>query len=107
VQFVVGGALSWHLHAFNLRREVPACADLDERVLAALRDGHWEALAGLAAKPGRTAHAEAGLRHLEVLRGFLFAGDVMGTVLEREQLPGIGSALVEFPVVSETGDTGD
>jgi len=104
--FVVGGALSWHLHAFNLRRDVPECVELDTRVLAALKAAHWDELATLVAKYGAKAHPEASLRHLEVLRGFVVLGSTPGHVIEREQLPGIGTALVEFPLDVESGDAG-
>lgn len=98
VAFVVGGALSWNLHAFNLRRDTPDCHALDERVLAALSSPDWEALEGLAARFADKARPEAGLRHLEVLRGFLLLDTARGDVLEHETSPGIGTALVEFPL---------
>jgi aromatic ring-opening dioxygenase catalytic subunit (LigB family) len=106
VAFVVGGALSWHLHAFNLRREVPECGELDARVLAAMKQAHWDELAAIAAQLGERARPEADLRHLEVLRGFLLLGSASGRVIERESLPGIGTALVEFRLEANGGDAG-
>ncbi len=104
--FVVGGALSWHLHAFNLRREVPECVALDERAIGAMRHGHWNELEAIAEQLGEKAHPEAALRHLEVLRGFLLLGTATGTLIEREALPGIGTALVEFPLATPGGGAG-
>ena len=95
VVFVVGGALAFNLHAFNLRRELAEAQDLDERVLDAVRLGQWGALAALDPKLIEKARPEAALHHLEVLRGFLL-GDLPGRVLERESSPGLGTALVEF-----------
>jgi len=106
VAFAVAGALSWNLHAFNLRREVPECEALDQRVLAALRDAEWSELEATVNRLGAKALPEADLRHLEVLRGFLVLGTAAGHVLEREQLPGIGTALVEFPIALDAGGAG-
>jgi aromatic ring-opening dioxygenase catalytic subunit (LigB family) len=102
VAFLVGGALSWNLHAFNLRREVPECAQLDARVLEALRRPQWDDLEAVAAKLGEKARPEADLRHLEVLRGFLMLDSARGDVLEHETSPGIGTALVEFQLQHAT-----
>lgn len=98
VAFVVGGALSWNLHAFNLRRDVAECHELDEGVLEALARPAWGELERLTARLGGRAHPEADLRHLEVLRGFLALDSVRGDVIEHETSPGIGTALVEFPL---------
>ena len=106
VAFAAAGALSWHLHAFNLRREVPECGELDARVLAVLGQARWDELEGIVARLGERAHPEASLRHLEVLRGFLGADAVPGHVIEREQLPGIGTALVEFALNPGEGGAG-
>ena len=95
--FVVGGALAFNLHAFNLRRDLVEARELDERVLDALRQGRWDALAELEPSLLEKARPEADLRHLEVLRGFLLA-DLRGRVLEHETSPGLGIALVEFPL---------
>jgi aromatic ring-opening dioxygenase catalytic subunit (LigB family) len=95
IVFVVGGALAFNLHAFNLRRELPETQALDERILDAVRRGRWSALAELDPELVEKAQPEAALRHLEVLRGFLL-GDLPGRVLERESSPGLGTALVEF-----------
>ena len=95
--FVAGGALAFNLHAFNLRRDLDEARELDERVLESLRTGKWSALAELDPPLLEKAQPEAELRHLEVLRGFLL-GDVRGRVLEHETSPGLGTALVEFPL---------
>jgi len=97
VAFVVGGALAFNLHAFNLHRDLEEAKELDERILDSLRTGHWSALAQLEPPLVEKAQPEASLRHLEVLRGFLL-GDVRGRVLEHESSPGLGTALVEFPL---------
>ena len=39
--FVVGGALAFNLHAFNLRRDLDEARELDERVLESMRSGRW------------------------------------------------------------------
>lgn len=98
VAFVVGGVLSYNLHAMNLRRDLPESRELDAAVLDALTRGAW-------GEVGRTrpaaqlaqAQPEAALRHLEVLRGFLGA-DLPGKVLAYDALPGVGAALVEFSI---------
>jgi aromatic ring-opening dioxygenase catalytic subunit (LigB family) len=106
VTFAVAGALSWNLHAFNLRREVDECLALDERVTNALRDANWGDVEDAVDSLGAKALPEANLRHLDVLRGFLLVGTASGHVLEREQLPGLGTALVEFPVGHDAGGAG-
>jgi hypothetical protein len=93
---MVGGALSWNLHAFNLKRDVLECHELDERALGALSRPAWDDLEGLVARLGEKARPEADLKHLEVLRGFLMLDTARGDVLEHETSPGIGTALVEF-----------
>lgn len=105
VAFVIGGALSWNVHAFNLRREVPECGEMDERVLSLLRRGAWGELEDVVSQYAERAVPEAGLLHLEVMRGFLLA-NVPGHVLEYEYSPGIGTALVEFGL-EPAGDAGD
>jgi aromatic ring-opening dioxygenase catalytic subunit (LigB family) len=96
VAFMVGGALSWNLHAFNLKRDVAECHDLDERSLAAVSRPAWGDLEAIVARLGDKARPEADLKHLEVLRGFLMLDSARGDVLEHETSPGIGTALVEF-----------
>ena len=98
VAFVVGGALSFNLHAFNLRRDVDEARELDELVLESLRKGRWSALAELAPAMLDKARPDAALRHLEVLRGFLIT-DLPGRVLEHESSPGLGTVLAEFSLV--------
>jgi len=95
IGFVVGGALAFNLHAFNLRRDLTEAHDLDERVLDAVHRGRWSLLAEIEPAVLEKAQPDAALRHLEVLRGFLL-GDRPGRVLERESSPGVGTALVEF-----------
>ena len=102
VAFVVGGALAFNLHAFNLRRDLDEAKELDERVLESLRAGRWNALAELEPPLLEKAQPVAELRHLEVLRGFLL-GDRPGRVHEHETVPGLGTALVEFPLDPTAG----
>jgi aromatic ring-opening dioxygenase catalytic subunit (LigB family) len=102
VAFVVGGALSFNLHAFNLRRDLDEARELDERVLDSIRNGRWSALAELDPAMLDKARPDAALRHLEVLRGFLIA-DLPGRVLEHESSPGLGTVLAEFPLVPAAG----
>ena len=102
IAFVVGGALSFNLHAFNLRRDLDEARELDELVLESLRHGRWGALAELAPALLDKARPDAALRHLEVLRGFLIA-DLPGRVLEHESSPGLGTVLAEFLLVPGAG----
>ena len=102
VAFVVGGALAFNLHAFNLRRDLDEAKELDDRVLESLKLGQWRALAELEPPLLEKAQPEAELRHLEVLRGFLL-GDLRGRVLEHETSPGVGTALVEFALEQPAG----
>lgn len=102
IVFVVGGALAFNLHAFNLRRDLEESRELDEIVLDVVRRGRWDALAEIDPALLEKAQPDAALRHLEVLRGFLL-GDLPGRVLERESSPGLGTALVEFALDPGTG----
>jgi aromatic ring-opening dioxygenase catalytic subunit (LigB family) len=102
IAFVVGGALAFNLHAFNLRRDLDEAHELDEQVLEALRKARWGALAEFGPALLEKAQPDAGLRHLEVLRGFLL-GDLPGHVLEHESSPGLGTALVEFALGPGSG----
>ncbi len=102
IVFVVGGAIAFNLHAFNLRRDLEESRELDERVLDAVRRGRWSELAELEPELLEKSQPEAALRHLEVLRGFLL-GDLPGRVLERESSPGLGTALVEFALDPGSG----
>ncbi len=94
VALVVGGLLSNNVHAWNLHRDLPEARALDEQVLERMRTGTWTSLGELAAREPKAA-PEAGLRHLEVLRGFL-GEDLPGVLACYESAPGIGAALVEF-----------
>jgi aromatic ring-opening dioxygenase catalytic subunit (LigB family) len=95
IAFVVGGVLSHDTHAWSFHREVPEARTLDEHVLAALTAGSWGALLPADGSVVERAHPEAGLRHLEVLRGFL-GDDLPGQILSYEPGPGVGAALVAF-----------
>jgi len=99
IAFVVGGLLSDNQHAWTLGREIPEARSFDERVLAALAGGAWEDLSR--AEPGEAERAQpqAGLRHLEVLHGFLGAA-APGVVGCYESSPGVGAALVEFALAT-------
>src|SRR5436190_219077 len=67
----------------------------DEWALASLQRGAWSELSGRDPALAEKAQPEAGLLHLEVLRGFL-GDDVQGTLLCYESGPGVGTALMEF-----------
>jgi aromatic ring-opening dioxygenase catalytic subunit (LigB family) len=99
ITLVVGGLLSHDAHAWSFQRDVPEARAFDEHTLQALASGRWESLAAQDPKIRELAHPEAGLRHLEVLRGFL-GGDVPGQVLCYEPGPGVGAALVAFDVAA-------
>jgi aromatic ring-opening dioxygenase catalytic subunit (LigB family) len=101
VAFIVSGLLTFNLHAWTLRRELPEGLDFDQRTIEALELGHWDALARYDEKTLERIRPEAGLRHLEVLRGFL-GEDVKGTLRCYESSPGVGAALIEFPVPDAT-----
>ena len=96
--FVVGGALSRNEHAWNLKRDVPEARAFDEWALGALQRGAWSELSARDPTLSEKAQPEAGLLHLEVLRGFL-GGDVPGTLCCYESGPGVGAALMEFEPV--------
>lgn len=95
IVLIVGGVISHALHDWQLKRDVPETRELDERVLQALRRGAWGNLHAGSAKLIERAQPEAGLRHLEMLRGIL-GEDVAGVVRCYEAGPGVGSALIEF-----------
>lgn len=98
--FVVGGAVQWSVHDFNLRRDVEDGWALDREVQSLLRRGAWSELEKVVDAAGRKAAPEAALLHLEVLRGFLAIDTTPGNVLEYETSPGIGTVLAEFPLVA-------
>ncbi len=95
IAFVVGGMLSDNQHAWGLGRDLPEARDFDQRVLEALRSGAWDAVRPREPREVERVRPQAGLRHLEVLRGFL-AHDAAGLVGCYESGPGVGAALVEF-----------
>jgi aromatic ring-opening dioxygenase catalytic subunit (LigB family) len=97
IAFVVGGMLSDNQHAWSLGRDVPEAIDLDARLLEAMRGGQWESMTAVDAAVAEQAQPQAGLRHLEVLRGFL-TSDATGAVRCYESGPGVGGALVEFAI---------
>jgi len=108
VAFVVGGLLTFNEHAWRFGRDLDGGPELDERLIAALRAGQWsEVEAERAAIPvdnathGDRVQVEAGLRHLEILRGFL-GEDVRGDVRCYEPGAGAGAALLEFAVPAAT-----
>jgi hypothetical protein len=63
--------LSDNEHAFGLRRDVPAARDFDERMLEALRTGAWPDVRTGGEAEANLVQPQAGLRHLQVLRGVL------------------------------------
>ena len=100
VAFVVGGLLSNNRHAWNLGRDVPEARAFDERALGLIARGAWAELAGVAAEPAGEAQPEAGLRHLEVLRGFVGEAGA-GELRCYEPSPGVGAALIEFELAPD------
>src|SRR5262252_10320890 len=100
IALVVGGLLSNDAHSWGLRREVPEARTLDDHALKALASGAWDRLAPLDPQVVERAHPEAGLRHLEILRGAL-GRDAPGQVLCYEPAPGIGAALVAFETAAQ------
>ena len=95
VAFVVGGSLSRNEHAWNLKRAVPEALAFDAWALGALQRGAWDELAARDPALAEKAQPEAGLLHLDVMRGFLGV-DVPGRLLCYESGPGVGAALMEF-----------
>ena len=102
VAFVVSGLLSYNAHAWSLSRDVPEARVFDEAALESLKRGDWNALTAPERGLIEKAQPEAELRHLEVLRGFLTDG-VPGELLCYEALPGVGAALMVFPI-AETAE---
>jgi aromatic ring-opening dioxygenase catalytic subunit (LigB family) len=97
--FIAGGLLSCNEHAWNLRREVPEAKAFDEATLAAMECGAWDEIDLSNRSVRARARPEAGLRHLEVLRGFAGPG-VRAVVRCYEGSNGVGAALIEFPLVA-------
>lgn len=94
--FLIGGALSHNLHAWSFGRDVPEARALDQWALDAVSRGAWSELH--AAPPAQLldqAQPVAGLRHFDVMRGFL-GDDRPGTVRSYESGPGMGGALIAF-----------
>jgi aromatic ring-opening dioxygenase catalytic subunit (LigB family) len=104
VAFIVSGLLTFNLHAWTMQREMPEAVDFDQRTLAHLTRGEWGNLADYDQRTLQRILPEAGLRHLEVLRGFIGA-DVKGQVLYYEASPGAGAALVTFDLVAGSPGT--
>ena len=97
VAFIVGGLLSCNEHAWNLRREVPEAQAFDEAALGAMERGAWDEIDLSNRSVRARARPEAGLRHLEVLRGFAGPG-ACAVVRCYEGAHGVGAALIEFPL---------
>lgn len=95
IAFLVGGMLSNNEHEWNLKRPVPETATLDDAVLTALETGDWNEARSLSGRVLERAMPEAGLRHLDLLRGFV-GDEVRGEVCDYETGPGVGAALVAF-----------
>lgn len=95
VLFIVGGLLSADFHSWSFRREVPEALAFDEHALEVLETGAWDRLRDVEAATLERAHPDAGLRHLDVVRGLL-GRDAPGELLVYEPSPGIGAALVAF-----------
>lgn len=92
---VVGGLLSADWHSWSFQRDVPEATQLDEHLLGALQAGSWDGIREIEERVIERAHPDAGLAHLDVLRGFLGA-DLPGTLLAYEGARGVGAALVAF-----------
>lgn len=101
IAFLVGGVLSGDEHAWNLQRDVPDARAYDERALAALEQGDWEALWSAPEGMVKRAQPQAGLRHLAILRGVL-GEDLPGRVLCHEPGPGMSATLMEFEIPAES-----
>ena len=99
VTFIVGGILSCNEHAWNLKRDVAEAREFDEATLLALERGAWDELNASSRSVRGRARPEAGLRHLEVLHGFV-GGGTCATLRCYESGPGIGAALIEFALTA-------
>ncbi len=95
VLFVIGGLLSSDTHAWNFRREVPEARELDEHLMRVFASGEWESLRAVEPEVLERAKPDAGLLHLDVLRGFLGA-DLPGEVRAYEAAPGMGAVFASF-----------
>lgn len=97
VAFVVGGVFAFNRHEWEMGRDVPEATVFSAWAADVLARGAWPELASPDARLVRRAEPEAGLRHLELLHGFL-DGDAAGDVRCYEAGPGVGSALIAFAV---------
>jgi aromatic ring-opening dioxygenase catalytic subunit (LigB family) len=95
VLFVVGGLLSADMHAWNFHREVPEAVALDTHLLRVFDAGNWGALHEIAPEVMERGKPDAGLRHLDVLQGFLGA-DRAGQVHAYEASHGVGAVFASF-----------
>jgi len=95
VLFVIGGLLSADWHAWDFHRVVPETRELDEHLLRVLERGDWPALRAIDPSVLEKAKPDAGLRHLDVIRGFLGA-DLPATVHAYEASPGVGAVFASF-----------
>jgi aromatic ring-opening dioxygenase catalytic subunit (LigB family) len=100
VTFVAGGVLSCNEHAWNLKREVTEAGEFDTATLSALERGAWDELHSASRTMRDRARPEAGLRHLDVVRGVVGDGAAV-SVRCYESGPGIGAALVAFTIAHE------
>jgi len=99
VLFVVGGLLSADMHAWSFQREVPEAVALDAHLLQVFETGNWPALREIASRVMERGKADAGLRHLDVLHGFLGA-DHAGHVHAYEASHGVGAVFASFDRVA-------
>jgi aromatic ring-opening dioxygenase catalytic subunit (LigB family) len=95
ILFVVGGLLSADMHAWNFQREVPEAVALDTHLLRVFEAGDWRALREIAPGVMDRGRPDAGLRHLDVLHGFLGA-DHPGQVHAYEASHGVGAVFASF-----------
>lgn len=98
VLVVIGGLLSADWHSWSFQRDVPEATEFDEHLIGALQAGTWDGIRKVEDKVFERAHPEAGLAHLDILRGFLGA-DLAGTLLAYEGARGVGAALIAFDQV--------
>ncbi|HTK32166.1 MAG TPA: hypothetical protein VL332_09400 [Candidatus Saccharimonadaceae bacterium] len=95
VTFVAGGVLSFNEHAWNLRRDVPEAEAFDKALVNELGRAAWSEVATMVEEAPPLARPEAGLRHVDVLRGVI-GEHATAVVRAYEGTFGIGAALVEF-----------
>jgi aromatic ring-opening dioxygenase catalytic subunit (LigB family) len=104
VLFVVGGLLSADMHAWSFQREVPEAVALDTHLLRVIEAGDWPALREIAPAVMERGKPDAGLRHLDVLHGFL-GDDRAGIVRAYEASHGVGAVFASFALDAASGPT--